>query len=97
MSYQYETSLPAYKSILPSLNDKQRQVLECIQMFSVQGKIVNDRMISEHMGWAINGITNRRGELVKKGYIYEYCKQKDPVTGNTSSFWKVANKQIQLF
>ena len=96
MSYQYETSYPAYQEVKTNINCKQRRVLEAIQYLN-QFSAVNDRMIAEFVGWPINTITPRRNELAAKGYIVEYCKSKDPETGRKTSFWKVVDKQTSLF
>ena len=80
-----DTSLKAYKDILDTLGDKQRQVLETIKYFG----ICTDRMISESLRWNINSVTGRTNELVKLGIIEDKLKQKCPISGRTSIWWGI--------
>ncbi len=87
MSYDYQSSLPAYKELG---KDKCRQIV--LQAISSIG-ICNDRQISEYLNWPINRITPRRGELVQLGSIMQDRKQVDPQTGRTVSYWTL-NKNL---
>jgi hypothetical protein len=53
-------------------------------------------MISESLGWPINRVTPRRGELVSAGLIVEADRRRD-VTGRLSIFWRVKEQQLTLF
>ena len=87
MSYDYQSSLPAYKELG---KDRCREiVLKAISSIGV----CNDRQLSEHLNWPINRITPRRGELVQLGFIMQDKKQVDPQTKRTVSYWKL-NKTI---
>lgn len=87
MSYDYQSSLPAYKELG---KDRCRQlVLQAI----CEMQICTDRQISEYLKWPINRVTPRRGELVQSGVVIQFRKQKDPETGRLVSFWS-KNKTI---
>jgi hypothetical protein len=87
MSYDYISSLPAYKELG---KDQCRQIV-----FSAIKQLgsCNDREISEHLNWAINRITPRRGELVNSGLIMQDSKKLDPTTGRTVSYWKTITNE----
>ena len=81
MSYDFQSSLPAYKELG---KDKCRQlVYEAI----CEMQICTDRQIAEYLKWSINRVTPRRGELVETGNVIQFRKQRDPETGRTVSFW----------
>ena len=61
-----DTSIEAYNSILPDLSKKQKVVMGA--MFLLNGKATNEE-ISTYLGYPINTITPRTGELLKKGLI----------------------------
>lgn len=83
MAYDYVSSLPAYKEA-PAKKDYARQMV-----FIAICKLApcTDRQIAEHLGWPINRITPRRGELVQQGQIIQQIKAPDPVTKRTVSWW----------
>jgi len=58
-------SLCAYFGVLPKISRRQKEVLQAI----VELQACSDREIAAHLGWEINRITNRRGELLKKNLI----------------------------
>lgn len=95
--YQHSTSGAAYKEIIPTLNDKQKKVLEVIKGASSVNASINDKQIARSLGWDINRVTPRRGELLNKGFIYEYRIAPCPITNRRCSFWKVATKQLNIF
>jgi predicted transcriptional regulator len=83
MSYDYESSLPAYKEG-PEKKDFARQMV-----FIAICKLspCNDRQIADHLRWPINRVTPRRGELVNEGKVIQQKKAKDPMTKRTVSWW----------
>ncbi len=85
MPYDHETSGVAYHGTPAQRRDFCRQ-----QVFIAIRKlgVCNDRMIAEYLGWPINRVTGRRNELVKNGLVVMDRKDKDPVTGNTVTYWK---------
>lgn len=98
MSYQFQTSLPAYLEIRPNIGRKQSQVLEAIANITEHTRrACNDREIAKYLNWPINTVTNRRGELLKLGRIYDAGVFKDLVTGRRTHFWKVAEQQLKIF
>lgn len=55
-----ETSREAYESIKPQLGQKQERLLNVLQQYGP----CTDKGLSALLGWPINTITPRRGELV---------------------------------
>lgn len=98
MSYNYQTSLPAYKSILPKLTEKQQIVFDTIQ--SIQNgtnQYVTDKMIGKYLNWDLCKVTGRRGELAKLGRIEEAGRGKCPYSDSNVTYWKVAEQQLTIF
>lgn len=60
-----QTSLFAYNSIQNKLGENQKKVYAVIKVFGV----LCDQEIAIALGWSINRVTPRRGELVKKGIV----------------------------
>jgi hypothetical protein len=92
MAYDYETSLPAYQEGVQGKDYCRQVVLLTIRKLGV----CNDRQISEHLGWPINRITPRRGELVDSGQIIRAKRDIDPVTNRTVNWWQVTRPWMQL-
>ena len=89
MSYDYISSLPAYKE--QGKDFTRQQVFIAIRKLG----ICNDREITEYLGWKINCVTNRRGELVTKGLVVMAAKKLDPQTNRTVSYWEVKTENYQ--
>lgn len=83
--YDYTTSLPAYKEAQKNINAKQKAVLDTIRQLGV----CCDHQIAEYLGWPINTVTPRRGELVDSGHVQIAFRGKDFETGRTVNFWKI--------
>lgn len=79
-----ETSRLAYNEAKQSINDNQQRVLEVIQKLGE----CNDKQIAGVLGWPINRVTPRRGELVEFGYVEKVGTQKDKVTNRMVNYWK---------
>lgn len=95
MPYDRTTSLPAFQEA-PQGKDYCRQVvLLTIRKLGV----CSDREIAQHLGWPINRITPRRGELVTQGRVYRAKVDTDPATNRTVNFWAEARefRQLRLF
>lgn len=92
MSYDYQTSLLAYKES-PESKDYCRQV---VFLTIRRLGICNDRQIAAHIGWPINRVTPRRGELVIQGQVISAGKRVDPDTGRTVNYWQMAIKFTQM-
>lgn len=64
---QQSTSLFSYMNFVkPNLGDRQREVYDAARMMN---RSFTDKELAKFMGWEINSITPRRGELVKKGLL----------------------------
>jgi hypothetical protein len=81
MSYDYQSSLPAFKELG---KDRCREIV--FKAICTIG-ICNDRELADYLNWPINRITPRRGELVQLGFIMQEKKQADPETGRKVSYW----------
>jgi hypothetical protein len=90
--YDFETSLPAYQVAKENINDKQKIVFNTIKKLGV----CSDHQIADFLGWAINRVTPRRGELYDTGKIIRAFRGKDFETGRTVSFWKI-NETTKVF
>jgi len=82
--YDFATSLPAYQVAQKNINKKQQDVLDAISKLGV----CCDHQIAEYLGWPINRVTPRRGELLDNGKIEMAFRGKDFETGRTVNFWK---------
>ncbi len=88
-----ETSLLAYISIQPELNQKQAEVLRAIQELNEHSGPCTDLEIAHHLGWAINRITPRRKELQEQGYISPAGRRLQE-TGRSAITWVATQTQI---
>lgn len=79
-----QNSLFAFQEIRPRLSDKQREVYDAMRMYN---RPFTDYDLKVFMGWEINSITPRRGELVKKGLI----RKRGSVVqnGRSATVWEV--------
>ncbi len=79
-----QNSLFAYSFITPKLNEKQKEVYDAMRMMN---RRFTDKDLAHYMGYEINRITPRRGELLKKGMIR---KSGDVIqNGRRASLWEV--------
>lgn len=78
------TSREAYESVKPNIGAAQTKVLNAIKEIQP----CTDVQIGEYLGWAINRITNRRGELFKLMKIEEAGIVKND-SGRKAMSWKV--------
>ena len=86
MSYR-DTSREAYEG-LTRLNYKQKRVFETIQ----QRQPCTDQQIAEALGWPINRVTPRRGELEKGGVIVSAGKVRTS-SGRNAHSWRLTKQQ----
>ena len=93
--YDHDTSGKAYQEGM-NQRDFCRQV---VYLAIRKLKHCNDRQIAQQIGWAINRVTPRRGELVQAGKVMPDGKGPDPETGRTVNYWRPANRfeQLSLF
>lgn len=87
--YDYQVSLPAYHEAQVKINEKQQRVLQIIKGFTTFKGKVNDAEIAEKLGWPINRVTPRRGELLEAGVVESAGKHLDPITKRTVNYWRV--------
>jgi hypothetical protein len=85
--YDYQTSLPAFKEAQKTSNHKQQDVFNAIKKLG----ICSDHQIAEYLGWPINRVTPRRGELVISNKINFAFRSKDFDTGRSVNFWQTTN------
>lgn len=79
-----QNSLFSFQFIQPKLNDKQKEVYTAMRAMN---RPFTDHDLKIFMGWEINSITPRRGELLKKGLIR---KSGDIIqNGRKASLWEV--------
>ena len=96
--YDKETSLPAYQEAKQTVDYCRQQVFLTVRKLGV----CTDKMISEKLGWPINRVTPRRGELVDNQLVESAYKGPDPVSNRTVNFWQekkviAGGKQQDLF
>lgn len=89
MSYDYQTSYPAYKE--KGKDVCRRKVFLAIKLLGE----CTDRMIADHLGWPINRVTPRRGELLSAGLIQPAGIRKDQESNRSVNWWKVTPVIIQ--
>lgn len=80
----------AYNSIRDKLGPKQLEVLRVIQSAK---RPVCDSEIAKHLGWSINRITPRRGELEDLGKIRKAFKAVNPATNTRVDYWMAVSTE----
>lgn len=83
------TSLAAYDSV--ALGARQAEVLEAITELGE----CTDAEIADHLGWTINRVTPRRGELEEAGLVVRTAVKAGP-TGRKVSVWRLTPRQLAL-
>lgn len=79
-----QNSLFAFSFIQPKMSEKQKEVYNAMRMYN---RPFTDHDLKVFMGWEINSITPRRGELVKKGLVR---KAGDVIqNGRKATLWEV--------
>ncbi len=92
MSQIADTSLLAYRRILPKLGRKQVIVYNAVAHASRCGFDLTDKEVSRVLGWESNCVVPRRNELEKLGLIVVNCKRRCGVTGNLAYSWKTVRR-----
>ena len=82
-----DTSLIAFQNILHTLSRRQAQVYFAFKD-SPQDNLT-DGELSRKLGWPINCVTPRRGELEKKGVLVDAGRRVCTVTGSLRHCWKL--------
>jgi len=76
-----DTSLAVYQNkVIPNMSTRQRQVYEIFRQFPYSN--FTNAEVAQEMGWSINRITPRTGELRDLGLIEEVSRRVCNVTGN---------------
>jgi len=83
-----QTSLEAYRKVLPKIGTRQRDVLEVIR--NHEG--ITNCEIAEELGWSINRITGRVLELREMGLVEDAGVRMLPGQRKMHG-WKVCSKQ----
>ncbi len=77
-----DTSVSAFMGVQHVLGARQKAVYEVLE----KGRMT-DKQIAERLGWAINEITPRRGELVKMGLVRKAGVTKQD--GRSAILWEI--------
>lgn len=78
-----QTSLEAYQDVRAHLGERQAAVIEALR----QQETCTDQQLALMLGWSINRITPRRGELVKLGLVEAAGVVRQ--NGRSATLWKV--------
>jgi DNA-binding MarR family transcriptional regulator len=91
-----QTSLASYKVFLheaelnkPKLHPKQEVMLAAFKKANCR---VTDRDLAKFLGWSINTVTPRRGELVKLNLIEEAGLTFDYETNRRAQTWRLKRR-----
>lgn len=80
-----QTSLFAFKNFVkPNLSERQREVYNAARMMN---RSFTDKELAKYLGWEINSITPRRGELKKKGLLQKVGTVLQ--NGRPATLWEV--------
>ena len=85
MNRTRNTSLDAWADVRSRLGDRQESVMTALE---IAEQPLCDVELSERLGWPINRVTPRRGELVDLGLVEDAGVEK--WRGRRRHFWRVA-------
>ena len=85
------TSLQAFADVQAVLSDRQADVLAAIRQLGE----CSDQEIARALGWSINRITGRRGELVDLGHVEEAGRKVNEF-GRPVMTWRVKRQAVQM-
>ena len=80
-----QTSLEAYKAILPELSNKQQEVVDVIEHHPG----MSNHDIARFLNWEINTVTPRVNELREKGVVDLHAIKVDRITEKKVMTWEV--------
>jgi len=83
-----QTSINAYKDIMPVLGDKQ---LEVLRMLKARQPATNSEL-ARYLGWRINTVTPRVYELRQLELVEEAGKRSCDITGRRAMTWQLSGK-----
>lgn len=75
---------------------RQAEVLAAIEQLGRDAGRPSDQDIARHLGWTINRVTPRRGELEKAGLIVEAGTKRNAFNRQVQC-WRIAPAQLGLF
>ena len=90
-----QTTIESFKILqpelnnLPDLNNRENAIFEVFRKAKCR---LTDRDIAKFLGWSINRVTPRRGDLAKKGYIEEAGLDYDFETNRRVQTWRLTNR-----
>lgn len=87
MVYDYQTSYQAYTEVKENIDKCRAKVLNAIKELG----ICTDKDIANKLGWEINRVTGRRGELVIEGKVISDGKRKDVKTNRPVNYWRLTH------
>lgn len=79
-----DTSLWAYAQATQNLGKKQKEVLDALRFFPD----ATNAEVAAKLGWPINRVTPRMGELAKQGLVFQVRRRTCKVTGGTAWAWR---------
>ena len=85
-----DTSLWAYSVATKDLGAKQKEVLDALRFFSD----ATNAEIAAHLGWPVNRVTPRTGELIKMGLVFKVERRTCKATSGTA--WSLRAKHPML-
>ena len=88
MSYDHQCSAPAYELAKKRIDYTRQAVLLAVKSL---GRCT-DKQIAAKLGWEINKVTPRRGELVHAGQIESAFKAPDIESGVMVNYWHLKPK-----
>lgn len=86
-----ETSRWAYATV--PLEPRQQAIAA---MLAEHGEL-SDQELAGKLGWPINCVTPRRGELVELGLVLPARTVKSNTTMRNVTLWRLADRQLDLF
>jgi hypothetical protein len=86
------TSILSYIETLPHVNEKQAVMFKKLK--ELYSTAVSDRELGKLLGWSINTVTPRRGELDKLGLLEECDLVFDLETKRWAKTWRLKSKYV---
>ena len=81
------TSLEAYNKIVPNLGQKQQRML--MKYMKYKQLAFTDYEMAKILGWPINTVTPRRGELAKLGLLVRDKRKMNHPSGCMANSWRI--------
>lgn len=78
------------------LSARQAEVLEAIALLHARGRQPSDQDVAAWLGWTINRVTPRRGELQDHGLVL-MAGHKTAATGRKVAYWAPTPTQLSFW